>query len=603
MAKSNNATSGNFFDGGNGRNVGLTNDLHDLEEFAKSGELGLLQQAGSISEEDAEKQMAEFRKENEAARSSDIAAVNTQSAINVAMNVGGLALSFAGAGASKAAGSVSKGTTAVVTETESAVKSVGGRIKDLVGAAGRKISNSQAAATIKDGFSKISGTAAGQLAKGGIDKLSSIAASIKSKVGSFSLNGATDDVARSLLGSGGNGVSDVLRGGKELVQNGSQAIMKGSNLTFNIAGDAYKASVLGTLKTTVAGAANTMKGSKGLLGVLCNTGKATAQVAVGTAQATGALASKFFSLGASKNTILKLVGNVGGVGIVTAPLITTQLVTRHISDEKTAELNGAIATLTAACGYYEDCGEDLTETQQKDHEALMESYDKANEELLEKYAGYLGDDGEFTDPAAAEAFYEEYKKISEDAAATAAKQAEGYKGFAEYATTEGVANVMAKTTMDRHLDVDATTRASDYAEEKLAAYPEALDSAKQYEAISKDLGDDGGFAGFIDRIHDTIVHYLPVAAYAEAAVKKTVDVVLSVLPIGYEEKYKGQGIGDLAGSIADSAEADYELRQEQAAIRQNVEGGIQDTVSGYLQRQEEERENDGGGAEDAYAPA
>lgn len=576
MAKSNNATSGNFFDGGNGRNVGLTNDLFDLQEFAKTGELGLLTQGGAMTEEEASAEMDAFHEQNEADRSKAVADVNRQSVKNTVLNVVGLAASLsAGGSALKAAGAkgVKLGEAAASTAAKTGiVADVGRVVKSGVSKLGSKISNSAIAQSVKNGASKLGNTAVGSVFKNGASKLSSVASKVKGAV--RGLGSVSDDAARSALGVSDD-VAKVMTGkGKTYIVSGSKAVLKGSNLTFNVVDDTIKsASVLGTLKTTFKNAGATIGRSKSVLSAVGNVGKATGQVMVGTTQAAGALASKFFTTAGAKGGLFGKMGNLVrnsiGTGIVTAPMLTTQMVTRSISDEKTAELNGAISVLTDTCEYYEKQSDKLTDQQEKDYQALLAYRDESHAELLEKYGQYIDDEGNFTNSSAQAAFYEDYKNLEQSCADKLEEQSKGWKDFATESTTRGAAMNMAGSMTEHRASVDKTMDASSYIEDKMRSNPDALDKAYEGERINQQLaasGDEGGFWGFINSVHNTILHYLPVMAYAEAAVKKGADVVLSVLPIGYEEKYAGQSIGDLASSISQDAEAAYELSKERKAV-------------------------------------
>ena len=69
--ESKNKTGGtflDFLDGGQGKNIGLTNDVFDLQQFVLDGDIELQRQAGQISDEDAEKMKAEAKKQNDVDR-------------------------------------------------------------------------------------------------------------------------------------------------------------------------------------------------------------------------------------------------------------------------------------------------------------------------------------------------------------------------------------------------------------------------------------------------------------------------------------------------------------------------------------------------------
>ena len=521
-----------FMSGGNTRNVGLTNDMYDIQEFLHTGEVNLQQQTGAISAEEAAKAIADYNTENDKNRQNAINDVNFQTGVNTVLNSIGFATSVAsGVSAIKA---TKAGLEA--TKTAKSIALVGDEVADTVT---KTVTNS----------GNIAIKTTEQIVKNNAGELSKIVSSKVSTLGT--LKNVGKDIANAFKGT-----LDV-----------------------------------GT--KTGAAKALTIGGN-----ILKNTGVATWRLAKGSYTVLGAMGSSngsFVSRCLGGGKAGKFVGTIAGGAVCSAPFVATQLFTRNISDAKTAELTDTINTLQNAVKYYEDNKNSLTKEQQEFFETTYTQRDKDCLDLLDKYADYMNEDGEITDETMKAKYAEEYEKLEKEYANKIDEQTKEWQGYyAGYVTHEGVSNNMSEYMIDKGINPDKVIDTSEYVAEK-AAEPEgkkAFDRAREGYAITQDLNDEG-FMGFIDKMHDTLVQYLPVFAYAEAAIKKGTDVLLeTIMQGGYTEKYATQSIDDLAKAISTDAASDNEKRAQRDALEKESGSKAYISYGDYKAAQEAEKQQE-----------
>lgn len=365
--------------------------------------------------------------------------------------------------------------------------------------------------------------------------------------------------------------------------------------------------VKGTFAAVGKNIGNSYNGTDSFMKFMQNTGKAGARTVSGALTIGGALSGKLLSNnvhGAGRlGLVVNGVGKLMGVAVITAPAVAGQIATRKMSEAQADELNDAITLLAEGAEYFEERNEYLTEAEKEFYEQLMADRDSDHAELLEKYAEYIDEDGNIADDAIAERFAKEYTELEKRYSDKMDDFCGKKKDFTDLTITDGIANKMGEVAGRENIDIES---AADWDSNIKGVYES--DSFKEgvegsYDRvmeINAKLNDDG-FWGFIDKIHDTIMHYVPPLAYVEATVRKGVDVVLDAIPIvNYDAKYAGQGIGDLATLIADDSEADYQLRQERKALLNSMEDGAYFTLddaaaraSGGSPDSEEEEESKG----------
>lgn len=616
-----------FFTGGNGKNVGYTNDLYDLQQFVKEGEVGLQQQAGLISADEAADILEGFTTENEKNRKEAVDQVNFQSGVNATLNTVGLGLSFTGVGALGKAGGVAKGATQGLMSVSDDALKIGTKAvsKHAIKQAGKEALKNASDDIIKEAGEKAIREAGKTAAKEAAEASGkTLGRNALRNAGKKALQNASDDMIReagekairetaeqAALNSGKYTLKtvgdDVLRTSKNIsnqtvLAKGQKLVLDGSGLTFKVTGsNGLRASFTGTVANSAKNVASSFKGTTGLLSGVKNTAKAVVRTgkAVGTVQ--GALAQRIGSAASglashfTKPGISAFIGKTASLGVATAPLITTQMITRSISEEKTRELTDSITTLQNASDYYTNCRESLTREQQEVFEAMDARRDEDHTELLETYAEYIDENGNFTNAEKEAEFQESYIALENKYAEELKEQQKDWAGFADYSTHEGVSNDMSTHMIQNSIDPMDVYKNSEYVADK-AADPrnkEAFEKAEKASDIRKDLNDEG-FLGFLDSIHDTIIHYVPVLAYAEAFVKKGADLLFEglerIMPTAFhEEKYAGVGIGELANMIVDDVNADHEKRLQIQEYARDTENRATDSYDQYQAMKEKEQ--------------
>ena len=246
-------------------------------------------------------------------------------------------------------------------------------------------------------------------------------------------------------------------------------------------------------------------------------------------------------------------------GLTAAPAVATQIYTRGKTGEMVSDLNETLKSLQASYDYLSSEDESLTDTIRSDTAEWREHYEQGSQALLDAYQSGQISKEEY------DARFEQFVQESSD------KWDEVSKTHAEtatYVTEHGVAYATDEYIAEHGYDPDMVDAKCQTIAKYNADNPDAYEAAKTKYETMKQLDTGSEFTNFIANMNAAILHYVPGAAYIEAAVIKATDVVLdfaankvpvlsSVLP--YEAKHKGESLTEIAKSICTDAEARYEL--------------------------------------------
>lgn len=276
-------------------------------------------------------------------------------------------------------------------------------------------------------------------------------------------------------------------------------------------------------------------------------------------------------------------GVAARLAISAAPTVASQLYTRSCTDKQAVEFQETIHSLQSSYDYLSSEDDSLTDQIKSDTESWRSSYEAGSQALIEKFQA-----GEMTQEeydAAYEQFIndsnEEWKKVQEQHGETA-----------KYVTEHGVAYATDEYIADHGYDPDMVNAKCDYIAKLNKDNPDAYEAAKTAYDTRQQLSTGSTFGDFIANMNATLLHYVPGFAYVEAAVVKGMDVmadfVTSKIPVvssmfDYEEKHKGQSIGEIAKAICSDAEARYEVHTKETEANKALAAGksgerVDDTV-------------------------
>lgn len=304
-------------------------------------------------------------------------------------------------------------------------------------------------------------------------------------------------------------------------------------------------------------------------------GKAGAKVGLGTAvknawsgasglgkigAVTGTLAKR--GLMATGSSALQSVGSMGFVtrtAVSSIPAVAAKCYTKNRTMEEGARMQETINSLQSTYDYLSSEDESLTDQIRADTETWRSSYESGSQALLERYQS-----GEMTQDeydAAYEAFIKDHDELW-------SQYQSGHSETAAYVTEHGAAYATDEYIADHGYDPDIVNTRCETIAKLNRDNPDAYDAAKSKYETMQQLDTGNSFTNFIANMNAVLLHYVPGFAYVEAAAVKAADVVLdfaankipvlsSILP--YQEKHKGESIGEIARSICSDAEARYEL--------------------------------------------
>lgn len=266
----------------------------------------------------------------------------------------------------------------------------------------------------------------------------------------------------------------------------------------------------------------------------------------------------------AKTLAIQGVGKVGGklttrLAVSAAPAVAAKLYTTNRTMEEGARMQETINSLQSTYDYLSSEDESLTDRIRQDTEAWRSSYEDGSQELLEKYQSGGMTQAEYD--AAYEAFVREHEQKWSEVQA-------GHAETAAYVTEHGAAYATDDYIASHGYDPDMVNLRCGTIAKLNGDNPDAYEAAKSKYETMQQLDTGSTFTNFLANMNAVLLHYVPGFAYVEAAAVKAADVVLdfaankipvlsSVIP--YEEKHKGEGIGEIAKSICTDAEARYEL--------------------------------------------
>lgn len=266
-----------------------------------------------------------------------------------------------------------------------------------------------------------------------------------------------------------------------------------------------------------------------------------------------------------------------GIAIELAPAVVPHIASRMYTEGTAAKLNQEIVDATntqqAIFDYITQRNEELPAELQEDYDKWAEAYQLGQADLLEAF-----NKGEITQEEYNQR-YEEFIKASQD---NLDGMSDAHKELGKYIIGEGAANAGAEYMIAHGTSPTQIENVNSYIKDLDQQYPEAAARAQSAYETRQKLDTGSTLTNFLANMNAVILHYLPGAAYVEAAVVKGVDAVLGYaankLPLvsgifNYQEKHSGESISDLASQISESAETRYEMNQELKAAQKSAADG------------------------------
>lgn len=409
------------------------------------------------------------------------------------------------------------------------------------------------------------------IAAGGMSKISSslanttVGAKLSAKLASF--------------GSSGTRVSDMVKGGTDLIKDGH--VLKGVGQYAKAGTTAVGRAAVKTFKVVDAGfeklggkiagkaAAGAAKDAGNIaVEVLDDTGKV---IGKGIAKEVGkAAADTAKTAAAGSKGILGLtrtaVGGIVSKGAYFAPIAAAQVYTRGRVDKMDKNLSDAITLALDRTDYLNTEGGKLTGEAGQAYNEWNNTYSAAMAGLKDQL-----DKGEIT-----QAQYDQLYEEQSVAQAEALKVLdEKYPVAAKQMITEGEAYRTADKAAKIQADIDGVGQHDSQVKDLMEQYPDAKELyQEEYEKVAA-MDTGSSFSNFITSMHAALIHYLPGFAYLEAAAVKAADVALGFVAnkvpvisdvVSYQEHYQGQSLTTMASKIVDTAEMRYEKQQEVDAL-------------------------------------
>lgn len=286
---------------------------------------------------------------------------------------------------------------------------------------------------------------------------------------------------------------------------------------------------------------------------------------------------KMGSFGRTVNLVGAAAFGGAGVAIELAPAVVPHIASRMYTEGTAAKLNKEIVDATntqqAIFDYITQRNEELPAELQEDYDKWAEAYQLGQADLLEAF-----NKGEITQEEYNQR-YEEFIKASQD---NLDGMSDAHKELGKYIIGEGAANAGAEYMIAHGTSPTQIENVNSYIKDLDQQYPEAAARAQSAYETRQKLDTGSTLTNFLANMNAVILHYLPGAAYVEAAVVKGVDAVLGYaankLPLvsgifNYQEKHSGESISDLASQISESAETRYEMNQELKAAQKSAADG------------------------------
>lgn len=275
---------------------------------------------------------------------------------------------------------------------------------------------------------------------------------------------------------------------------------------------------------------------------------------------------------------------VGKLAVVSAPAGAAMVYTHGRTDELVTDLDNQAGALQATYDYLTSEDDSLTDQIRSDTEQWTKSYEEQGQALLDAY-----NRGELTQ----EQYNEKYEAYVAEHDAMWAEFKQGHSDTAEYVTQHGTAYAANQYAVDKGLDPNTLEENCTYIADRNAQNPNAKAAAESAFETQQKLSTGSTFTDFLANMNAVMLHYVPGLVYAEAAFLKVGDVVadfaankvpgLSTV-FDYEEKHKGESLGDIAKAICTDAEARYELShavsQDELTLAAGMDPGTDRAPSG-----------------------
>ncbi len=326
---------------------------------------------------------------------------------------------------------------------------------------------------------------------------------------------------------------------------------------------------------------------------------ASAVVKFGEGQASlaGKMLSKKVIGGAGRVAAVSPLRLLGAAAVeltpAALPLVTASIYTTGRTEEVRQEYQAAINTTNAAYEYLTEQAPDVETKVGQDYEAWRSGYETMQQQLLDQFQS-----GAITKEQY-DAAYEQFVTESNESLQALNDQ---HKEMGQKIVENGAAGAAFSYAAKQGLSQDDVLPRSYYLQGLADKNPDTMTQWDTVIETQKENETGNSFTNFLANMNAAILHYAPGLAYVEAAVQKGVDVVLDFVSdkvpvvgtlLNYDEKYKGQSIGDLARAISTDAEERYERNH---SINQAVAQMTGDGVDTPDQEQN-------GGQDLGYSPA
>lgn len=282
-------------------------------------------------------------------------------------------------------------------------------------------------------------------------------------------------------------------------------------------------------------------------------------------------AHRVSNLGVGKTNLFRM-GAATAIEIAPTalPILAANIYTSGRTEDVKQEYIDAIRTQQGVYDYLVESGGELSGTIKEDYTAWQENYAKTQSELLEAFN---------TGAITKEEYDEKYGQFLESSQASLDKLTDTHKEAGQYILGKGAASAMGDEIITHGVDPVTMSRATPYLKKLAEENPEVMEATKAAVDARRETSSGNAFVDFLSNMHASLIHYLPGAAYVEAAIVKGADVVMDFVAnhvpvvsnlIHYEQKHEGETISDIASAISDSAEAKYEQKKEADALAADV---------------------------------
>lgn len=283
-------------------------------------------------------------------------------------------------------------------------------------------------------------------------------------------------------------------------------------------------------------------------------------------RAAASVDKSFSTFGSNVAKMHGLGSTLAGTAIktipVTAPIIAAQIYTHCRTAKLSRELSEAIEVSFDRLDYLSTYGSELGDEAREAYGAWRDGYATQAEELMDLKESGAINEAEYA---------ERYEAMCQSQTDSLAELDETYPDAARKMISEGEAARTAYKAAAIGADLDTLAEYDTHTGHLMENNPEIREAAEDLYAKKSGLDTGSTFTDFLSSMHAAVIHYLPGAAYVEAAIVKGADVMLDFasnkLPglssvMNYEERHKGETLTSIAAGICDAAEARYEAQHE-----------------------------------------